>query len=50
MATVNGIQKRNNISTAKAPSPLSLAINSAAVKERFEKCLVKTPAVICLAC
>lgn len=37
MATINGIQKRNNSSTAKAPSPLSLAINSAAVKERFEK-------------
>ena len=39
MATINGIQKRNNSSTAKAPSPLSLAINSAAVKERFEKML-----------
>lgn len=39
MATINGIQKRNNSSTAKAPSPLSLAINSVAVKERFEKML-----------
>lgn len=39
MATVNGIQKRENTSAAKAPSALSVAINSAAVQKRFEMML-----------
>lgn len=39
MATVKGITKRADTSAEKAPSTLSLAINSAAVQQRFEKML-----------
>lgn len=39
MATVKGITKRADTSAVKAPSTLSLAINSAAVQQRFEKML-----------
>lgn len=39
MATTKGITKKVDTSAVKAPSTLSLAINSAAVQQRFEKML-----------